>query len=151
MTTTTTNEPATPTDLALRAIGRMVPAQLDAATVLSVLRSFVGTASWAGPALSWRTFGLGPMDGSPSAALMTRLFGVRDLALGLAVRHPNPETQRAALQIGVAVDAVDLLAGSLAFRRGAPKASLVGVGCGAAVFVGLGLTALADRHHAHTG
>ncbi len=133
------------------AIGWQVPAQLDAATALSVLRTLVGTASWAGPALSWRTFGLGSMNGNPSAALMTRLFGVRDLALGLAVRHPNPETQQAALQIGVAVDAVDLLASVLALRGGAPKASLVGVGCGAALFVGLGLTALADRQHVTQG
>ncbi len=133
------------------AIGWRVPAQLDAATALSVVRTLVGTASWACPALSWRTFGLGSMNESPSAALMTRLFGVRDLALGLAVRHPNPETQQAALQIGVALDAVDLLASLLALRGGAPKASLVGVGCGAALFVGLGLTALADRQHVDAG
>ena len=114
------------------------------AIALSSLRSVVGAASWAGPALSWRTFGLGSLNGNASAALVTRLFGVRDLALGLAVRHPSPEVRRTALQLGVAVDTVDAVASLLALRAGAPKASLLGVGAGAAFFAALGLAALAE-------
>jgi hypothetical protein len=84
------------------------------------------------------------MPHDPRSALISRLFAVRDLALGLAVRHPRAEVRRAALQLGVAVDAVDVTASLIAARKGAPAASLVGVGVGAAFFVGLGLAALAD-------
>lgn len=118
---------------------------VDAVGTMSALRSLAGAGSWASPALSWRTFGLGPIQGkqsSASSALATRLFGIRDLALGLAVQHRDPTLRRAALQIGVAVDATDVIAGVLAVRAGAPKASLAGVSLGAAIFVALGIAAL---------
>lgn len=119
--------------------------RFDAGSTLSVLRSVVGAASWTSPALSWRSFGLGLIEDDPRSMLITRLFGVRDLALGLAVQHPNPDVHRAALDVGVAVDAMDVVASLFAFRRGASRASLVLIGGGAALFVGLGLAARADR------
>ena len=118
---------------------------LDPASALSVLRMLVGAGTWAAPGLSWRTFGLGPLAGGAPTMLVGRLFGVRDLALGAAVQHSNPDVRRAALQIGVAVDAVDIVATLLAVRRGAPKATLLLIAGGAALFVGLGLSALADE------
>ena len=54
---------------------------VDAAKALGVLRAGVGALSWASPAASWRTFGLGPIEGGASAGLVTRLFGSRDLVL----------------------------------------------------------------------
>ena len=118
--------------------------RVDAATVLSGLRSAVGIGTWAAPAHSWRIFGLGPMNGDSRSALMSRLFGVRDLALGLALHHPSAEVRKAALQTGIAVDSIDAVASVLAVRAGAPKLSLLGVGAGAVFFVGLGLAGLAD-------
>ncbi len=125
--------------------------QVDAVGTMSALRSLAGAGSWASPALSWRTFGLGPIQGSQSSAtaassaLATRLFGVRDLALGLAVRHPDPSLRRAALQIGVAADSADVIASLLAVRAGAPKATLVGVSLGAATFIALGIAGLTHQ------
>jgi len=119
--------------------------QLDAASALSVLRMLAGGGTWVAPRLSWHTFGLGELQGGASALLVGRLFGVRDLVLGAAVKHPNPDVRRAALQVGVAVDAVDVVSTLLAVRRGAPKATLLLVAGGAALFVGLGLAALADE------
>ena len=118
------------------------PPRFDAGAALPALRILVGLGTWLAPGPSWRTFGLGPMHGNASAGLITRLFGVHDLALGLAARHPAVEVRRAALQIGVAVDSVDAVATLLAVRAGAPKPSLLGVGLGAALFTGLGLVAL---------
>jgi hypothetical protein len=124
---------------------------VDALATLSALRSLAGAGSWANPGLSWRTFGLGPIQGTQSSttaassALATRLFGVRDLALGLAVRHPDPSLRRVALQIGVAVDSADVIASVLAVRAGAPKATLVGVSLGAAAFIALGIAALTHQ------
>lgn len=117
---------------------------MQAATALSSMRGAVGLASWLAPGAVWPAVGLGGMAGSPSAGVVTRLFGVRDLALGAAVRHPDPAVRRTALQAGVAIDAVDVVAGLVAARRGAPRASLLGVTAGAALFVGLGLRALQD-------
>jgi hypothetical protein len=134
-------ETTAPTPTVDRRPGR----SLDAASALSALRMLVGAGTWAAPGLSWRTFGLGPLQGGASTMLVGRLFGVRDLALGAAVQHPDPGVRRAALQIGVAVDAVDVVATLLAVRRGAPKATLLLVAGGAALFVGLGLAALADH------
>lgn len=123
-------------------VRNLLPGRLDAAGTLSVLRSFAGLVSWASPTLTWRTFGLGPIEGSASSGLVTRLFGVRDLLLALALRHPSPELRRAALQIGVAADTAHIVATLLAIRAGAPKSVLLGVSAGAAVFVGLGVAAL---------
>lgn len=141
MTTTVDEKPVTGVDRARddrRGVG------IGPVPVLSALRSVVGAGTWASPALSGRTFGLGSLEG-PGAALLARLFGVRDLALGQAIRHPSPEVRRAALQVGVLCDSVGVVASLVALRRGAARSSGVLVGGGAAFFVALGLLALADQ------
>jgi hypothetical protein len=65
-----------------------------------------------------------PHDGS--SALVLRLFGVRDVALGLALHPPSADLRRAALQVGVAVDAADVAAGLVGIRSGAPRSTLLG-------------------------
>ena len=117
------------------------------AAVLSTLRSLVGAGTWISPASSWRTFGLGRLGHDPSGELIGRLFGVRDLALGRAVRHPNGDVRRAALQVGVLCDSMDVIASLVALRRGASRTSGVLVGGGAALFAVLGLLALADTRN----
>jgi hypothetical protein len=114
-----------------------------AASALSTLRSLVGAGTWASPAASWRTFGFGSTDVGASTVLLGRLFGVRDLALGRAVRHESADVRRAALRAGVLCDSADVVATVLALRRGAPRASGVLVGGGAALFATLGVLALA--------
>lgn len=117
----------------------------DASWVLSTLRTVVGAGTWVSPAASWRTFGLGRMGDDPSAELIGRLFGVRDLVLARSIRHPAGDVRRAALRGGVLCDAIDVVASLIALRRGAPRASGVLVGGGAALFVALGLLALGDE------
>lgn len=119
-----------------------------AALALGSARTAVGVGTWLAPRRSLRTFGLGPATAGPAAAtgsvdVVSRLFGVRDLALGVAVLQPDPALRRAALRIGLAVDAVDAVASVLGARAGAPRRSLVGVAAGALGFVVLG--ALAER------
>lgn len=111
---------------------------------LSVLRSTAGLVSWVSPAHSWRAFGLGPMREPGSAGVATRLFGVRDLALGMALHHPSSEVRKAAVTAGVGIDALDVAASVLGRRAGAPAASLFGVAAGATLFVALGVTVLAE-------
>ena len=115
---------------------------ISEANALATLRTGVGIGSWLAPTTSWRTFGMGAMTGDGSSALMTRLFAVRDLALGLAVARSRAETRKTVLRIGVAVDLTDAVAALVAVTRdGAPRASLVGVGAGALFFAALGARA----------
>ena len=117
----------------------------SAGAALSVLRSLVGSGTWVSPAASWRTFGLGTLGDAPGTELIGRLFGVRDLALGVAISHPLRDVRRAALRAGVLCDTVDVVATLVALRRGAPRASGALVGGGAALFAALGLLALRDE------
>jgi hypothetical protein len=87
-------------------------------------------------------FGLGTVFAQPDAALMGRLFAVRDLVLAQALRHPDLEVQRQVLKMGVAVDSVDAVASLVAALRGGRKTGLVGVGLGALLFAGMGVLAL---------
>ena len=117
-----------------------------ALAVLSGARTAVGVGGWLAPRTSWQAFGLGecPAD-LPSAVVVNRLFAVRDLAFGLGLRHPDPAVRRAVLQAGIAIDAVDVVASAVGVRRGAPRASLLGVTAGAALFVVLGAVALGEE------
>ena len=116
-----------------------------AATVMSVIRMFVGGITWASPAGSWRLFGLGKIAPDASTGLVGRLFGIRDFVLGAGVHHPDAGVRRVVLQAGVVCDVADVAASLIAVRAGAPKTVLLGATAGAALFVGLGLTALSDR------
>ena len=125
--------------------------RLQPGAVLSVLRGLVGAGTWASPASSWRTFGLGELHDDPAAELIGRLFGVRDLALAQGARHREPAVRRAALRAGVLCDSVDVVATLIALRRGAPKASGLLVGGGAALFAALGASALAGERPGRVG
>lgn len=105
-----------------------------------------GTGAWLTPATTWRLTGLGALPDPGSAVVVTRLFGVRDLALAWAVAQPDRRLRRQALRVGVVIDGVDTVSGILGQRGGAPRASLIGVSAGAAALACLGLVAL--RHEA---
>ena len=118
--------------------------------VVAASHSFAGALSWVSPDTSWRTFGLGRLAGTgadaPSARVISRLFGVRDVALGLGLRHPEPAVRRAVLQAGLAIDLVDVVASLRGFAQGAPRATLLGVTAGAALIAALEVVALSgDR------
>jgi len=100
------------------------------------------------PAFGGKLFGLGDANDDPRAAAMTRLFGVRDLVLAHALRHPEPAVRRDALRVGFVVDCVDcvdVVAGLIAWRSGAPRSAVLGVAGGAAAFAALGAVALSGE------
>lgn len=119
--------------------------QKYAVWAISVGRLFAGGISWVSPRHSSRIFGLGPLNPRDGSSVTARLFGVRDIALALAAQHSNPDVKRLALQAGIVIDAADVAGNLLSVRAGAPKASLLGVAAGAALFVGLGLFGLKQR------
>jgi len=124
---------------------------LDARTVFSGLRAFVGILSWVSPTASWKVFGVGAIGTDARAPLVTRLFGIRELALAAALQSPEPAVRVAALQTGLVVDGADIVASLIALRGGAPRWIWLTFIAGASGFIGLGLAGLAGEKRRGSG
>ena len=83
----------------------------------ALMRVVVGGQSWLAPKLSARMVGLDP-DRNPQAAYWARLFGVRDVVLGVAALQAEGETRKRLLQLTAACDAADLTSSVLGRRAG---------------------------------
>jgi hypothetical protein len=111
---------------------------------LAMMRMAVGTSAWATPRLAGKAFGL-DAEGNPQSPYLARLFGVRDIALGVGTLATTGEARRQWLTLGVMCDAADAAAGIFAGRGGyLPKVPTVLVTGVALVAAGLGLAALAN-------
>lgn len=106
---------------------------------LAVLRLVIGIGAWVLPGFAGRLFGLDPA-GNPQAPYLSRLFGVRDIALGLGTLQSSGEARQRWLQLGVLCDAADTAAAELGRRAGylsAPTALLLGTPAVAATALGV--------------
>jgi hypothetical protein len=111
---------------------------------LAILRMAVGTSAWATPRLAGKAFGL-DAAGNPQSPYLARLFGIRDIALGVGALSTTGEARRQWLTLGVMCDAADAAAGIFAGRGGyLPKVPTVLVTGVALTAAGLGLAALAN-------
>jgi hypothetical protein len=113
---------------------------LSARHVLGATRALIGVAGWVAPEHAVRFFGLPP---APGGRFVTRLFGARELALAGSLLAAPPAALVPVAALGVAVDAVDALAGFSEAARGtlAPRAVVLGP-VGALLFVALGVVVL---------
>ena|SRR5947207_1030487 len=112
------------------------------------VRMAIGASAWATPRLAGKAFGL-DADGNPQSPYLARLFGVRDVALGVGTLTTTGESQRRWLMLGLFCDAADAAAGVLAGRGGyLPKLPTVLVTGTALVAAGLGAAALAGGNGA---
>jgi uncharacterized protein DUF4267 len=84
---------------------------------LAGLRVIIGLAALLAPRLAARLFGLDP-DANPQAAYLGRLFGVRDVALGVGALASNGAARRNWVLLGIGVDATDAVSAGLAGRDG---------------------------------
>jgi hypothetical protein len=84
---------------------------------LTSLRLAIGTGAWIAPRLAGRVFGLDPAA-NPQLPYVGRLFGVRDVALAVGVQVTEGESRRLWLQLGLACDLADAVAGLVAGRNG---------------------------------
>jgi hypothetical protein len=84
---------------------------------LAALRVVIGVAAWLAPRQSGKGFGLDPAA-NPQAPYLGRLFGARDVALGIGTLQATGEARKQWLRIGVAVDAADAAAALAAGRGG---------------------------------
>lgn len=111
---------------------------------VAVLRAAFGLAGYATPSLARQIggFHFEPLPGSPGAettlTTMTRLFGVRDVVLGVAMVHANADVRRNAVLGAAIVDTADALAMGIQFANGelSNTAALIGFG-GASAFAAI--------------
>ncbi|OBC01373.1 hypothetical protein [Mycobacterium sp. 852002-40037_SCH5390672] len=112
----------------------------------AALRFATGLAAWAAPAKAARLFGLATATQQP---FITQLFGSRELTLALAVTDASPRLRTRALQLGLLTDALDIIAALRGIQRQTlPPTGAIVTGGGAALFLGLGLAALANQKRA---
>ena len=95
---------------------------------IAALRIAIGVISYLAPRLGGRLFGL-DVAGNPQAPYLARLFGVRDLVLGIGALQSTGATQKQWLQLGMACDVADAGAALLGKRDGTlPTVTAVLVG-----------------------
>jgi hypothetical protein len=111
--------------------------------MLAALRLVVGTVSYASPRLAARAFAI-DADESEAMPSAIRLFGARELVLGIGILGPDGASPRW-LALGAAADALDLVTVGLGVRarRLGPATAVIG-GAMAVLAVGLGLAALRE-------
>ena len=84
---------------------------------LSLGRIAVGAVALANPEATAKLFQLDPTT-NPQVPYMTRLFGSREVALGLITLLSRGKAQRGVIGVGVLVDAADAATGYLAMQDG---------------------------------
>ena len=90
---------------------------IDLGRSLSLMRIALGAAAWLAPGIAVRVLGDAPAART-SLPLFLRLFGARDVAMGLGYLQVSRDQQDRLLLIGMGVDAADGVASLLAARRG---------------------------------
>ncbi|GGF34015.1 hypothetical protein GCM10011519_04370 [Marmoricola endophyticus] len=83
---------------------------MNPVVVLSLGRVGLGAVSLARPDLAAKAFGLDAAS-NPQLGYMTRMFGSREVALGVLTLASRGTARRALLAVGVAVDGADVAAG----------------------------------------
>ncbi|HEY0902498.1 MAG TPA: DUF4267 domain-containing protein, partial [Marmoricola sp.] len=84
---------------------------------LSLGRVAVGSVALANPDLAAKLFQLDPAT-NPQLPYLTRLFGSREIALGLITLLARGKAQRNIVVAGILVDAADAATGYLAMQEG---------------------------------
>ena len=109
---------------------------------LAGLRIVVGLLSWFAPNLAGTLFGL-DVKRNKQAPYLARLFGVRDVALGVGTLMAKGSARRTWLQMGLLADTADAAAAGIGHKDGYLDAqTAIMVAAPAVLAVGLGAAAL---------
>ena len=104
-------------------------------------RALLGLAAWAAPDLTSRAFGLEIK--AAAGSYWARLFGVRDVVLGLGLILSDGDDRRRWRLAAIACDAADAVAGEIAARESGTEGFMrYGLPAGAAAFAALGVVGL---------
>ena len=90
---------------------------MNPVTGLSLGRIAIGAVSLYDPAMAAKQLMLDPAS-NPQVSYVTRLFGTREIAIGLATLLASGGTRRNLVLLGVLVDAADAATGYLATKDG---------------------------------
>lgn len=119
---------------------------MSPADAIVAIRTNIGLGAWLAPRLAGQLFGL-DAEANPQLPYVGRLFGVRDVALAAGVQLTTGNSRRLWLQIGLACDAADAVAGLIAGRnREISRVSTLLVTAPAVMGIGLGLAALSQEN-----
>jgi hypothetical protein len=91
---------------------------------LPAVRLAIGAGAWALPDVTGAVFGFNMKD-NHEAVYMGRLFGVRDLVLGVGILASQGEAQALWWRLGILSDVADAAAGVIGYRAGGPKRGMV--------------------------
>ena len=109
---------------------------------LAGLRIVIGVLSWVAPNLAGTLFGL-DVKKNKQAPYLARLFGVRDIALGVGTLMSTGSARRTWLQMGVVCDTADAAAAGIGHHDGyLDTQTAIMVAAPAVAAVGLGAAAL---------
>jgi len=115
---------------------------MNPAIPLSLARIGIGATALAKPDLTFQSFLLDPKQ-NPQHEFVTRMFGSREIALGVATLASMRSGSKSWLLAGIVVDAADAVAGYLSGNSGAVSKNkgsmLAGLAAGAAAAGVLGL------------
>ncbi len=115
---------------------------INQALPLSFARIGIGAAALAAPKLTFKGLLLDPAA-NPQQELVTRMFGSREVALGVATLLSLRSGGKGWLLAGVAIDTADAVAGYLSGTSGAVPKRNAGILAGAAAAAALaGVVAL---------
>lgn len=89
---------------------------MDPVLGLSLGRIAIGIGSIASPSLTAKMFGLSPAN-NPQMGYFTRMFGVREIALGSLTLLAKGDARRSMVLAGMAVDGGDAATGVIALAR----------------------------------
>jgi len=111
----------------------------QALVTLIWVRFIVGAISWFFPAVMTRMMLIDART-NPALAYALRLFGVRDVLMGVLILAPQGDAREQQLCIGVAIDLIDVIASGIAgFTGQTSKRS--GILCCSAGLIGASLGA----------
>ncbi|MGN6161437.1 MAG: hypothetical protein ACTHOG_06985 [Marmoricola sp.] len=117
-------------------------------TSMSIARIAIGALSVARPDLAAKAFRLDQIS-NPQLPYMTRMFGSREVFIGVVTLFSKGRARRAFTGLGIAIDGSDAYAGYEAGRTGAVSQSTSGVLTAPAVLaVVAGLVGLFERDRA---
>ena len=117
---------------------------MEPITGLAYGRIAIGAMSLLSPSLTARLFLLDPRN-NPQLSYMGRMFGSREIALGVITLASSGETRRRLVQLGVAVDGADAYTGIVTAASGAvPKKTGVLLALVAAAAVATGVVELQE-------
>jgi hypothetical protein len=85
---------------------------------LAVMRIAAGLLAWLQPALTARLFGVSDSADGSSGNYPWRLFGVRDIVIGVGTLRSSGPQRRAFATAGLACDVADGAAGAIGMYRG---------------------------------